>query len=241
MMLLLFIVGVGRSGTSLLQSMFAAHPRLEYMPETSFIRRYVVGNRLLKLFNAAGKAAVIQKLEEDVLFARTGLDVSSLVGSALEQNGDLDRNIYCQMVLATASQAGTSWVGDKDPRLIEFLPLLRNVLPDAQVVNIIRDPRDVLVSKKNAAWSKHGHVWKHVFANRVQLKLGRSFGHKRFAQNYHELLYEELIASPRDVLNDLCEKIGLPFDEAMLSFGEAAKKLVAQSEESWKKDIAADA
>jgi len=30
----IFVVGVGRSGTSLLQSMFAAHPSIAYMPRT---------------------------------------------------------------------------------------------------------------------------------------------------------------------------------------------------------------
>ena len=38
----LLIVGVGRSGTSLLQSMLAAHSGIVMMPETSFIRRYLI-------------------------------------------------------------------------------------------------------------------------------------------------------------------------------------------------------
>ena len=42
----LFIVGVGRSGTSLLQSMMAAHSKIVMMPETSFVRRYLVTSLL---------------------------------------------------------------------------------------------------------------------------------------------------------------------------------------------------
>ena len=42
------------------------------------------------------------------------------------------------------------WVGDKDPRLTEFLPIVKSLYSMAIVVNIIRDPRDVLVSKKQA-------------------------------------------------------------------------------------------
>ena len=42
----IFIVGVGRSGTSLLQSMFASHPEVKFIPETAFIRRYVLNGEL---------------------------------------------------------------------------------------------------------------------------------------------------------------------------------------------------
>ncbi len=104
------------------------------------------------------------------------------------------------------------------------------------MINIIRDPRDVLVSKKKAAWSRRGHVWKHIFANRVQLKLGVVSGPKVLGPHYHEVIYEELIADPERVLRELCANIGLPFDSAMLDFGDAAKKLVSKEEVSWKKE-----
>jgi len=41
---MIFIVGVGRSGTSLLQSMLNAHPEIVSTPETHFLRKYVFPN-----------------------------------------------------------------------------------------------------------------------------------------------------------------------------------------------------
>lgn len=232
---LLFVVGVGRSGTSLLQSMFAAHQMVAYMPETSFFRRYVSTGILAGLYASGGEAAVVQRLSQDEAFARAGLDASVLVQRAVELGGPLDSEIYCQVIRAQHRNS-VAWVGDKDPRLIEFLPLVASSFMDATVVNIIRDPRDVLLSKKKAAWSRSGHVWKHIFANRVQLKLGHCWGPRLFGENYHEIVYEELISSPSETLLHLCERIGLPFDEAMLDFGNAAKSLVSTSELSWKKE-----
>jgi len=233
---LIFIVGVGRSGTSLIQSMFAAHPRIACLPETSFVRRYVTKGRLEALFKTEGKAAVVKTLDDDSLFARIRCNASGLTEKALSHEGILDSNIYRQLVVSVASEKGVSWVGDKDPRLIEFLPILSKVFPDVRVINIIRDPRDVLASKKKADWSRNGHVWRHIFANRVQLMLGKSCGPDLLGKNYHEIIYEDLIASPSEVLTDLCKEIGLPFDIAMLSFGEAAQKLVSKSEVQWKKE-----
>ena len=230
-----YIVGVGRSGTSLLQSMFAAHPVINYMPETSFIRRYLIKGVLGRLYRAEGENAVIRELESDPVFSRTGLRAESLIQEAIRFGGPLDVAVYRAMVYSW-SDGDKYWVGEKDPRLIEFCPVVKALFHDAIVVNIIRDPRDVLASKKQAAWSKSSHVWKHIFANRVQLWLGRFNGPRLFGGNYHEIIYEELIAEPEAVLNELCRKMGLPFDEAMLSFGDAARKLVSEDEVSWKKE-----
>jgi len=139
-------------------------------------------------------------------------------------------------MLAAYLEGGESWVGDKDPRGIEYSPLLQAVSPRSRVVHIFRDPRDVLASKKKADWSKTGYVWKHVFANRVQFRMGRTFGPKSLGGRYHEVCYEELLATPERVLAALCDELGIVFDRQMLSFGEAASKLVSEEELSWKKE-----
>jgi len=215
--------------------MFAAHPDVAYLPETSFVRRFIATGVLERLFASAGEDAVISRLQKDKPLSRTGLNASLLFKRALTNGGALDAAIYREMVLDYAGTDHT-WVGDKDPRLIEFLPLVKVIFPNAQIINVIRDPRDVLLSKKKAAWSSGGHAWKHVFANRVQLKMGCKNGPLLFGENYHEIIYEDLLENPRDVLSDLCQKIDLHFDESMLSFSEAAKKLVSASELSWKQE-----
>ena len=68
------------------------------------------------------------------------------------------------------------------------------------------------------------------------MRLGRIWGPRLFGTNYHEVIYEELITSPQEVLSRLCDRISLPFNPSMLSFGEVAKKLVSKSELSWKKE-----
>jgi len=230
-----FIVGVGRSGTSLIQSMFAANPRVSCLPETSFIRRMVFPGYLHSIFQRQGEKAASQALARDDYFARTGLDASKVVARAVSGGGLMDAAVYREMLALYAGRDKT-WAGDKDPRAVEFLPLLATVLPDVHVIHVFRDPRDVLASKKKAAWSKKGHVWKHVFANRVQFAIGSRLGPELFGKRYHEICYEELLAAPEKVLCGLCEALGLEYDSGMLSFGNAARKLVAEKEMGWKKE-----
>ncbi|MFP4643765.1 MAG: sulfotransferase family protein [Spirochaetales bacterium] len=230
-----FIVGVGRSGTSLLQSMLAAHPRVSCLPETSFIRRRVLHRSLESIYKKHGRNGAVHALAHDAYFARTRLVASEIVAGAVGQGGSLDAAVYRHMLTSYANER-TTLVGDKDPRTIEYLPMLARVLPDAHVIHVFRDPRDVLVSKKKAAWSKEGHVWKHVFANRVQFRIGRTLGPALFGERYHEVCYEQLIASPETVLSRLCANLGIDYDSRMLSFGDAAENLVSGSEMSWKKE-----
>mgnify|MGYP001124050414 CR=1 FL=1 len=233
--LLVFIVGVGRSGTSLVQSMLNAHPDVTFPPETAFLRRYVAKGVLSRRAVKGDLQSAESILREDEYFKRTGLDAGELVSEALSPRGFSDAAVYLEMLASCASE-GKMWVGDKDPRAVEYLPLLKVVFPDVKVLHVFRDPRDVLVSKKKAAWSKSGHVWKHIFASRVQFRIGCKQGPELFGSMYHELCYEDLLSSPEKVLRKLCRDLGLAYDARMLSFWDAARRLVSEKEMSWKKE-----
>ena len=73
----LFIVGVGRSGTTLLQSMLNAHPEICFTPETHFVKRYLVphlsGNKCFS------KANLIQSLAEDKYFSRLDVPLNDVI------------------------------------------------------------------------------------------------------------------------------------------------------------------
>ena len=231
----IYIVGVGRSGTSLVQSMFAANPAIAYLPETAFLRRYVSKGKLQSIYEKHGEESVVKLLKADERFKRTKVDAKKIISRALMNGGQLDAAVYLEL-LASFKSKNKKWIGDKDPRVIEYLPLLKTLVPNAHVINVFRDPRDVLVSKKKANWSNSRHVWKHIFANRVQIKMGNKFGYKLFGKDYHEIFYEELISTPKKILAELCKNLRVDYDESMLLFRHAAKKLVSEEEMSWKKE-----
>ena len=127
-----------------------------------------------------------------------------------------------------------AYVGDKDPKMIEVLPHLNNIISDYKIVHIIRDPRDVLLSKNKAAWSKGQSLFKKLVANAAQLRIAHAF--KRANGNIIEVKYEGLLTSPDKVLSDICQFLEIEYDPDMLSFQEKAKELVSSDEMSWKKE-----
>ncbi len=229
----IFIVGVGRSGTSLLQSMLASHSKLSFLPETAFIRRFISNNKLQRCINKYGLGAAKTIIQEDQALSRIGFDMPILRESS-ESTVDFDYYVTMQQYGMKAN--GGKRFGDKDPRLIEYLPTLYSYFPKAYVVNIVRDPRDVLSSKKKAAWSAGRNTLFYAFANRAQLRVARNLGAKLFGKRYIEIVYEELIKEPQTQLKNLCEKLELTYEDNLLNFGKQAKKLVSKTEESWKKE-----
>jgi hypothetical protein len=216
--------------------MLAAHPRVAIPPETAFLRRYVLRGSLERIGRRHGKRALVEHLEADDRFLRLGMSAQRVVRAAAEK-GVLDGpTIYRAMLDEYALKHGKNIVGDKDPRLIEHLEPLSRIFPNARIVHVFRDPRDVLLSKKRAAWSRNRPVLRHVFANRVQFKLGRRTGPRFFGDRYVELQYERLLGDPRSVLSDLCGRLGLSFEPAMLDFGDAARELVSPEEVAWKSE-----
>ena len=240
------VCGVGRSGTSLLQSMLAAHSGLCLPPETHFFRTYVAPSRRRQTLEKRGPEALIPLLDHDPHYARAGVPSRTLLRPWLEGEREfrLDevfRHLLEEYAVAERKHLGEDLdaplrVGDKDPKNIEFLPALHAAYPDAHVLHIVRDPRGVLASRMKAAWSKERPWWVHSMVQNVQWRRGRAQGRALFGDRWLEIRYEDLLAEPDEVLRRVCDHLGIGFDPEMLSFSRAARRLVHASEVSWKKD-----
>lgn len=232
----LLVVGVGRSGTSLLQSMLASHPDLTFPPETGFIRRLIVTGRLAAALNSGGPEAARKILDYDTGFKRTFLASEDICPRQTENALISPAKIYKSLLDKYSEKANTNISGDKDPRLIEWIPAIVSVLPECHIIHVIRDPRDLLASKKKADWSKGKGTLRHLFAGRVQFKLGCDNGPRLLNNHYHEVIYEELLKQPTKTLEKLCDSMGVSFSKEMLNFRNAAQNLVTIEEHSWKKE-----
>lgn len=234
----ILICGVGRSGTSLLQSMLHAHPEVVFPPETHFFRRYLAKGAVRAKLEAEGPMAFVDRLTADEDFARADVDAGALVERTVRATShgfDL-LEVFRSFLATIAEREGVERVGDKDPRNIDHLPALRRAFPRAHVIHVIRDPRDVLLSRTKAAWSASRPWWIHPMIYREQLARGRRHGLRHFGKRYLELRYEDLITEPEAELRRICDHVGIDYDPRMLDFGQAARGLVDEREMSWKRE-----
>lgn len=230
-----FIVGVGRSGTTLLQSMMNAHPEICFPPEIHFVCKYIANRRAHRIFNAGGLDLLAKHLRDDKYVKQLGVDINkALEPFYLRQQRFSFANLFKQILCLYGNRKGKSRIGEKDPKNLEYLSEIKKAFPEAHIIHLIRDPRDVVVSRQKANWSKNRSFFAHVFACREQLKICRSKGIKLFKERYHEIFYENLIAEPEGTLKKLCDRIGVKYNGAMLNFQKAAREIVRQDEMQWK-------
>tara|TARA_R110002074_G_scaffold173817_2_gene336655 strand:- start:756 stop:1700 length:945 start_codon:yes stop_codon:yes gene_type:complete len=227
-----FIVGVGRSGTSLLQSMVAAHRQIVMMPETSFVRRYLVGS----IFSKAQQLTSIE-IQRDPYIKRWEAD-HGIELERLHKGTVWAKEFYLSVVNSYAAKGcinAPEFVGEKDPKMVENLSHLETIFKDYKVIHIIRDPRDVILSKNKAEWSKRQSLVKKLVANSSQLRIAELFK-KKSPNMMLEVRYEDLISNPEFVLKDICKFLTIDYDPNMLDFQGQANKLIAKDEISWKRE-----
>jgi len=226
------IVGVGRSGTTLLMAMLNAHPDLVVVPETHFFRRFVVRNRLLTHQQA------IQLLGEDTLFRRVNLEPRLIVNPIDSVKGRVDWTAAYERMLAEYARGhGGRRIVDKDPRAVECLHVLHRTYPTLKILHMIRDPRDVFLSRKRAKWSEGRNWLTQAMTYRVQFAIGRLCGRQLRKDLYKEVFYEELLTHPEGTMREVSQFLGIPYCPDMLGFSEKAKQIVASDEVDWKRNV----
>ncbi len=234
---LILVCGVGRSGTSLIQSMLNAHPKISFPPETHFFRRYLPNRSRADALARRGPLRFRKLIEKDQYYRRLGMDVGELLNPYVRGERDFSPgDVYRRMLCLYASKAGAERVGDKDPKAVDYIRALALTFPSAYIVHIVRDPRDVLASRMKAAWSSRWPWWLHVLVYAIQISRGKDDGRQLFRDRYMEVKYEDLIANPVETLTTVCKHIGIEFDMGMLAFGRSAGQLVAEEEMQWKKE-----
>ena len=225
---MVFVTGVGRSGTTLLQSMLHAHSQIHFSPETHFFKRYIIP------FLLSCKRPGWNQLENDEYLKRLEPALRQMVIAAPLQILQDYREVFIKIVKGSSNAA---LLGDKDTEYVRYIPHVKKVFPKARWLHIIRDPRDVIASRLKTDWgSKRGLAF-HVAEYQYYIaKVQRDLQHC-FPNMYHELRYEDLLARPENELQKVMDFLQLPFEPQMLAFYKGNKDLVAESEKNWKQKV----
>jgi hypothetical protein len=218
-----FVVGVGRSGTTLLRMMLDAHPHLAMPPETHFVPQFIQRSGRLR-FNP--RIAVRQlTTDENRRWNDFGLDAEELQAEleALDpfNTADALRAFYG---LYAKRHDKDRW-GDKTPDYVRKMKKIQNTLPEARFIHVIRDGRDAGLSH-NARIAKRGKdpVKPREMARRWRKRIIKSRIDADEVEHYIEVRYEDLITDTESVLRRVCEHVELDYDPVMLTYHERAEE-----------------
>jgi hypothetical protein len=209
------VLGVGRSGTTLLRVMLDRSSELAIPYETFFVPQ---------LAHRHGKKPKIDGFLDDLGRLRTLYDwgiTPEDVQPRLRDGMTTSEAIAAVFETYAERQGKPRW-GDKTPLYMQQLPLLERLFPDAIWVHLVRDGRDAALSFLELPEGFSGKTWAlprtvQQFAARWRTeilaarKLGRHAGSR-----YLELRYEDLVAEPEQHLRLVCEHASLAWEPAML-------------------------
>ena len=221
---LFFIVGIGRSGTTLLRLMLHHHPRIAIPYESGFLTAYYEKRAT---YGDLRDDANCRRLVGDLLEEPTlkmwdhAFDVDRVVANASERSvPGIASCIYSEY----AAAKGKARCGDKSDYL-DRMHVLHEMFPTSQFIHIIRDGRDVAQSVLKLPWGPddivraaewwNEHVW---VARRVGTVLGPS--------RYLEVRYEHLVENSERELRRCCEFLGEEYSPEMLTYPQSSDRAI---------------
>jgi Sulfotransferase family len=219
-----FVLGCPRSGTTLLYHMLlSAGDFAVYRAETHVFNLLVP--RFGNLRHLASRTHLIDQWLTTDYFRRAGVDADSLRQRVLGEchNGGDFLRIVMESI---AAQQGVSRWAECTPEHLLYLEDIRRTIPEARIIHIIRDGRDVALSLEKQGWIRplpgdsHRSLGIAALYWEWIVRRGRQAG-RRLAPHYLEVRFEELVATPQKVLDVVGE-----FIEQELNYEQIVKASV---------------
>ena len=212
----IFVLGCPRSGTTLLQLMLHAHPRIAVPPETRFVlTTYEARNSFGNLREEQNRRALAASIvrQHQTLFYDLELDADAVFEEIVDGPPTLGSAIGI-VFRAYARRFDKPRWGDKRPGYYQQIPGLLRMFPDAQIVHLIRDGRDCVASLLTMPWFKQD-IYAAICSWVEAIDSGRHARTQLAADAYFEIRYEDLVADPAGRLTALCEFLDEDYDPAM--------------------------
>ena len=204
----IFIVGLPRSGSTLLEQMLSSHTEIETAGEVHYLADILV--RKLQDLTQKSYPLGLNKITREQ-FLRLGQSYLSKLQS---------------------HHPKSKYIIDKLPANFQSIGLIRKALPNAIIVHLTRNPMAVGLSIYRNYFLANEPYFCDLdeFAEYYQMYKGlMSFWQELHPDIYYELSYESLIESPKEQLSQLLEVCGLQWQEQCLDFYKSTKRVTTLS------------
>jgi hypothetical protein len=211
-----FVCGAPKSGTTWLQRILDAHPQVCCSGEGHFITRFSSPvSKVVNTYNADLSVEAQQVYEGRPDYAPvTQVEFDDVV------------RVFVLRRLSARAEGCTQWVGDKTPTYTRHLDQLHRLFPEAKVFHIVRDPRDVAVSRMGHQRrvgrfdGVSGSDPDLTIDNAIRLWKEAVTAVDAFAGAHpgvvHEVCYHDLQTDPRGAMGPLFRFLGATSDAATI-------------------------
>ena len=218
-----FVVGLTRSGTTLLRMMLDAHRELTIPPETHFVPDVIKAAR-----DGGGVDGVLAAMTGNRTWGDFGIGEDEM-RSRLEALPQDDPAAAVRAFFeAYAERQGKPRWGDKTPAYMLSVQRIGRTLPESRFIHLIRDGRDVALSQRDRAINEQPPPAEQAERWVKRIRKSREQAQALKGARYVEARYEDLVRDPELTLRRICEFIDLPWDEGVLSYHERAAERLTE-------------
>jgi len=214
----LIVLGVRRSGTTLLRVMLDRSTMLAVPDESYFVPQ--LASRHRRPIDRAAFLEDLRRVRRLLDFGISADDVAPRIRDGMTPGAA----IAAVFETVAAAEGKERW-GDKTPLYMQYLGVLDRLFPDALYVHLVRDGRDAALSYLAVPPGIMTEPWGHPrdargFAClwRTEVEDARALGARLGPERYLELRYEDLVARPDAALQQVCAFAGLPYEGEMLGY-----------------------
>ena len=196
---IIFILGMPRSGTTLVEQIISSHPDVYGSGELNFLSRIVYKN----FFNE-NKVNFIDN------FTKLNSNDLSLIAN---QYFDFIKNF----------KSDNNYITDKGLFNFQWIGFIKILFPDAKIINCVREAKDNCFSIYKNLFENEGH-WCYnkkelIDCYKLYADLMK-FWNKKIPGEIYDIKYEDLITNPELKIKDLISAAGLDWDDKCLRYNE---------------------
>lgn len=205
-----FISGMPRSGTTLLEQVISSHSQAA----------------------GAGEVARWELLNQEFTARLDGVDLMEFLSADQNKNEMQRRGEDIVRILKFMSGSEASRIVEKTPRAQASLGYIKLCCPNAKFIHILRHPLDAFISTYQSSF-REGHSYaydqleyaKEYVWHLLMMKLWRL----RFPESIFSVKYEDLVREPETHARKIIEFIGLEWEDACLEFYKSSKPVLTLS------------
>jgi len=201
-----FILGCPRSGTTFLYDTILSSGNFAvYLAESRVFHK--IGPAFGDLRSKANRTRLMNAWLQSDYFKRAGLKADEIREEVLSDCANAGEFLRIVMERLAQNQGVERWAENTPQHLLD-IPQIKATIPNALIIHIIRDGRDVAMSLNRMGWGWQGYLvpWDRDHGLLVSalywewiVRKGREYG-RRLGPDYLEVRYEELVQHSRETL-----------------------------------------
>jgi len=217
-----FIIGIGRSGTTILNKILNAHPFIHSLPEANFLVFFLKDFKDVKVFTSKQIELIFEQIRVFSLshpligyeFDREAVKnkVIEIAASKELSYEQLCKIIYSEFKVVGNDKSSAGILIDKNPSYTIFVNEIAETLPEAKFIFLLRDYRaNVLSRKQNVDLNSADVVY-----NSQRWKLFNRVAMDFFKKNKNKVLilkYEDLVLNSEKEIMFACEFLGIKAED----------------------------